>query len=138
MSPTPGSQQISSGSRIQRGGKQLDMSSVTGALTQCRQCRQNLLLLVPCAGKGGSGAAPCPTDLILGEKEYLLYLQNIYHCPEHETTRRSEVRTLLTNCRPGPKESRAKLSRKNWRWCSSAGAPSRVGTPSLVLPQQQR
>lgn len=54
-----------------------------------------------------------PTDLILGERENLLHLQNIYGCPKHKTTgRRSEIRTLLTNCRSGAKENRAKLGRK--------------------------
>lgn len=125
---------------IQGGEKQLDMSSVTGApLTHCQQ--NLLLLLVPCAGaagKGGSGAAPCPTDFILGERENLLHLQNIYGCAEHKTTgRRSEIRILLTNRRPGPKENRTKFGRNNCRGCRSAGAPSRVGRPSLVLPQQQ-
>lgn len=93
--PTAGFQQNSSGWEPREVEKELD----TRTWVQSQELPwSHVSRAAGTAGKGVPGAAPCPTELIWGQRESLMDLQNIYGCPEHKNTgRRSDSRTLVTN-----------------------------------------
>ena len=98
-----------------------------------QRCTRSLLGWLQ--GKVGWMLLHVSTDLILGDRENTSFREKassicrrLMAVQEHKTTGRSEIKTLLTNWRPGPKERRAKLSRDKRESCSSAGTSSCTNT----------
>lgn len=85
-----------------------------------------ILVWMAAGGKVGQMLLHVSTDLIWGERKNASSIcRSLMAVQEHKTTgRRSEIKTLLTDWRPGPKENRAKLNRDNCKSCSSAGTSS--------------